>query len=67
MNIRDRIREFRTVKGRDLLPNPLNWRIHPPAQADAVRGLLAEVRQVDVLRAVETPDGLMLVDGHLRG
>lgn len=67
MNIRDRIREFRTVKGRDLLPNPLNWRVHPPAQADAVRGLLTEVGQVDVLRAVETPEGLMLVDGHLRG
>jgi ABC-type lipoprotein export system ATPase subunit len=67
MNIRDRIREFRTVKGRDLLPNPLNWRVHPPEQADAVRGLLTEVGQVDVLRAVETPEGLMLVDGHLRG
>lgn len=67
MRIRDRIKEFRTVKGRDLLPNPKNWRTHPTAQADAMRGLLAEVGQVDVLRAVETPNGLMLVDGHLRG
>ncbi len=67
MKIRDRIKEIRTVRGRDLAPNPKNWRTHPKAQADAMKGLLAEVGQVDVLRAFETPDGrLMLVDGHLR-
>lgn len=63
---RDRIKEIRTVKGRDLLPNPDNWRTHPPEQARALRGLLKDVGQVDILRAVETPAGLMLVDGHLR-
>jgi DNA modification methylase len=65
--IRDRIRELRRVRAADLLPNPKNWRRHPKAQADALRGLLAEVGYADALLARELPDGrLMLVDGHLR-
>jgi len=66
MPIRDRIKEIRTVKGKDLHPNPRNWRTHPEGQADAMRGLLTEVGQVDILRAVETEGGLILIDGHLR-
>jgi DNA modification methylase len=49
-----------------LLPNPKNWRRHPRAQADALRGILAEVGFADALLARETPKGLMLIDGHLR-
>jgi len=65
--IKDRIRELRRVRARDLLPNPKNWRIHPRAQADALRGLLAEVGYADALLVRELPDGqLMLIDGHLR-
>src|ERR1700677_3583989 len=65
--IRDRIRELRRVRARDLLPNPKNWRRHPKAQANALRGLLEEVGYADALLARQLPDGsLMLIDGHLR-
>jgi hypothetical protein len=67
VQIRDRIKELRRVRAADLRPNPRNWRIHPPAQQDALRGILAEVGYADALLARELPDGtLMLVDGHLR-
>jgi DNA modification methylase len=67
MKIRDRIKDFRRVKAADLRPNPRNWRTHPQAQQDALRGLLAEVGYADALLARELPDGsLELVDGHLR-
>jgi hypothetical protein len=64
--IKNRVVEIRTVKGRDLIPNPHNWRVHTTKQAEVMRALLADVGQVDVLRAIQTKDGLMLVDGHLR-
>ncbi len=67
MQIRDRIKELRRVKASELRPNPKNWRTHPQAQQDALRGVLAEVGYVDALLARELEDGgLMLVDGHLR-
>jgi hypothetical protein len=66
MHIRDRIKELRRVPARDLLPNPKNWRSHPAAQQDAIRGILAEVGFADAVLAMETADGLMLLDGHLR-
>jgi DNA modification methylase len=65
--IRDRIKELRRVKARELLANPKNWRRHPKAQAEALRGLLGEIGYADALLARELPDGrLMLIDGHLR-
>ena len=66
MQIRNRIKELRRVKASELLPNPRNWRRHPAGQADALRGALAEIGYADALIAYETPDGLMLIDGHLR-
>ena len=66
MQIRNRIKELRQVKASELLPNPRNWRRHPAGQADALRGALAEIGYADALIAYETPDGLMLIDGHLR-
>jgi DNA modification methylase len=67
MQIRDRVRELRRLRAGDLTPNPKNWRTHPKAQADALRGILAEVGYADALLARELPDGsLILVDGHLR-
>jgi DNA modification methylase len=67
MKIRDRVKELRRVRAGDLLPNPKNWRTHPASQADALKGILAEVGYADALLARELPDGtLMLVDGHLR-
>lgn len=66
MKIRDRIKTFKRVRAGDLLPNPRNWRVHPEAQQNALRGILAEVGWADAVLARETKDGLMLIDGHLR-
>jgi len=66
MNIKDRIIDFRRVKASELRPNPKNWRTHPQSQREALQGILAEVGYVDALLARETPEGLQLIDGHLR-
>jgi hypothetical protein len=67
MNVRDRIKELRRVRAADLRPNPRNWRVHPPEQQAALRGVLAEVGYAGALLARELADGtLMLIDGHLR-
>jgi DNA modification methylase len=67
MKIRDRISELRRVPASELRPNPKNWRTHPKAQADALKGVLAEVGIADAVLARELEDGtLMLLDGHLR-
>src|SRR6202521_4672991 len=67
MEIRDRVLELRRVRARELVPNPKNWRRHPKAQAEALRGLLGEIGNADALLARELPDGrLQLIDGHLR-
>ena len=67
MQIRDRVKELRRVKAGLLRPNPQNWRTHPQAQQDALRGVLAEIGYAGALLARELPDGtLELLDGHLR-
>ncbi len=66
MKLRDRIKELRRVKASQLLPDPRNWRCHPPKQLDALKGSLAEIGWVDAVLARETPDGLMILDGHAR-
>jgi DNA modification methylase len=64
--IRDRIVELRRVPAASLLPNPRNWRRHPERQRAAMAGVLSEIGYAGALLARETPDGLMLIDGHLR-
>jgi ParB-like chromosome segregation protein Spo0J len=67
MKIRDRIKELRRVKASQLRPHPKNWRTHPSAQQDALRGVLAEIGYAAALLARERSDGsLELIDGHLR-
>lgn len=67
MKIRDRIKELRRVPAKDLKPNPKNWRTHPQAQSDALKGILSEVGFADACLARELEDGsLILLDGHLR-
>lgn len=67
MNIRNRIIDYRTVKASELAPHPNNWRKHPKAQQDAIRGILAEVGFVDALMVRLLPGGkYQIVDGHLR-
>ncbi len=64
--IQDRIKELRRVKASTLLANPLNYRKHPPRQKALLSQLLSEVGYADALLAYETPEGLRLIDGHLR-
>jgi hypothetical protein len=67
MKIRDRVRELRRVPASQLRPNPKNWRTHPREQADALRGVLAEIGFAGAALARELADGtLELIDGHLR-
>ena len=67
MKIRDRIKSLRRVKASELVPHPANWRTHPKAQQDALRGVLAEIGYADALLVRELPDGsLQILDGHLR-
>lgn len=47
-----------------LLANPSNWRTHPGSQADALRGVLADVGWVQ--RVIVNQRTGYLVDGHLR-
>lgn len=66
VQIRDRVKDFRRVPASQLRPHPKNWRRHPKAQQDAMRGVLAEIGFADALLVRETPEGLQLIDGHLR-
>jgi ParB-like chromosome segregation protein Spo0J len=67
MQFRDRIQELRRVPARELCPNPRNWRVHSPAQQNALRGVLAEIGYADALLVRERDDGqLEIIDGHLR-
>jgi ParB-like chromosome segregation protein Spo0J len=67
MEIRDRIKELRRVPASLLRANPRNWRTHPVAQREALRGVLAEIGFATALVARELEDGtLELIDGHLR-
>ena len=63
---RNRIRELRTVRAGDLKGDPRNWRKHPKAQREALQAMLDRVGWADAVIARETPEGLVLVDGHLR-
>ena len=64
--MQDRVKELRRVPASELLANPKNWRRHPPAQQAALRGVLEDIGFADAVIARETPDGLELIDGHLR-
>ena len=65
--IRDRIKEFRRVPAKELMPNPKNWRRHPAAQQKAMTAVLKEIGFAGAVLAREAEDGsLVLIDGHLR-
>ena len=48
----------------DLVPNPRNWRTHPPEQQRALAGALGEVGWVAEVLVNRTTRNV--VDGHLR-
>jgi len=64
--IRNRVKELRMVKASELLANPKNWRKHPDSQRRNLQAVVKEIGFADALLARETPEGLMLIDGHLR-
>src|SRR5271156_5859594 len=65
--IRDRIKGFQRIKAKDLLPSPNNWRVHPPEQASALKGVLDEIGFAGAI-LVRPVDGgkYQIIDGHLR-
>lgn len=66
MPYRIRIKEYRIVKASELRANPLNWRIHPVGQTQAMDEVLQTIGFAGAVLARETPTGLELYDGHLR-
>lgn len=57
------------MKAAELMPNPANWRTHPPAQSEALAAILRDVGQVGEVYAYHSErngGALVLVDGHLR-
>lgn len=67
MNFRDRIVGLKRVPAAQLVPHERNWRSHPDAQQNALRGVLTEVGWADTLKVRELPDGrFQIIDGHLR-
>lgn len=68
MNIKDRVTDVRMITGRDLRANPMNPRLHPRAQTDALAGLLEQIGDMGGLLAFDPQDGggPMLLDGHAR-
>lgn len=54
------------VKASELRPHPQNWRRHPSFQQSVMREVLAEIGFAGAVLARETPDGLQIIDGHLR-
>src|SRR6516164_10019031 len=64
---RNRIRDHRRIRARDLVPHEWNFRAHPDAQKAALEAIYEEVGFARSLLAYELPDGrLKLIDGHLR-
>jgi hypothetical protein len=67
MNIRNRISEHVTVKARELVPHPLNFRAHPREQRQALADSYQEIGFARSLLGYRLPDGrIQLIDGHLR-
>lgn len=67
MEIRDRIVELKRFKGRDLVSNEKNYRLHPESQRNAMAGVLEEVGWADAALVRLDEDGNPhLIDGHLR-
>ena len=64
--MRTRTVELRRVRASDLTADGRNWRGHGEGQRGALDALLGRVGFVGAVIARDTPDGLVLVDGHLR-
>lgn len=66
---RNRILSLEYIPSGDLTAHPGNWRDHPKAQADALKGVLQEVGIAGALlayRSARQGGALVVIDGHLR-
>ena len=66
---RNRILGLEYIPARDLTPHPGNWRDHPTAQVEALKGVLNEVGIAGALLAYRSErqgGALVVIDGHLR-
>jgi DNA modification methylase len=61
---RNRIVGHSEVDPKTLVPNPLNWRLHPKGQKDAMQGALDDIGWVQEI-TINKNTG-RVVDGHLR-
>jgi hypothetical protein len=67
MKIRNRIISHLTIRAGDLVPHPLQFRLHPDIQRNALAASLKEVGFARSLLGYRLPDGwIQLIDGHLR-
>jgi hypothetical protein len=67
MKIRNRIIAHVTIRAGDLVPHPLQFRLHPDAQRNALAASLKEVGFARSLLGYRLPDGrIQLIDDHLR-
>lgn len=64
--IRNRVKELRMVKASELIPHEKNWRRHPSFQRSVMQDVLAEIGFAGAIIARDTPEGLIIIDGHLR-
>lgn len=65
MKLKDRVVELQRVPASQLASNLKTWRTHPISQQDTLRGLLLEIG-ISAAITVERPEGVVLLDGHLR-
>lgn len=63
---RNELKNIEGVKASELIPEPKNPRVHGHEQREAMVAVLTQFGKCSSLQAIETPDGLMLLDGHLR-
>lgn len=65
--LKDRVVGIQRVRAKNILPNPLNFRIHPDKQKDILKGMLGEIGIADTLLVRKLEDGrVVLINGHMR-
>ena len=64
--MKDRVKEFKRIPARELIPNEKNWRRHPREQVQMFQELVDEVGFADVVIVREVDGGYELIDGHMR-
>lgn len=64
--VRDRVKELRRVKAKELRKNPKNFRHHPAQQREAFRSVVNQIGFCGACLAREENGEVLLIDGHMR-